>query len=557
MQTDFETYVSGHRNPDIDSLAAATALAKLRERQTKGKVTALCPGLMPDRASYLFQRFGVTPPMKKSDVYLRVRDLLDDTVPAVHSGTTLLDAVKMLGESKLSQLAIVDNDNRFLGMLSAMSLLSRLLNIGNDAGTSLTGRRIYTSLNLIKKALEAEDLSMFEPDVQQKYEVYVAAMSGNHFEEHLPDNNRELAIIVGDRPEIHLRALQRKIRLLIISGSNSVEPLILKEALQNDVSILYTPLDSATVIRRLKFSVPVEMTQFAVNQTVLSPNERIRDIRHKIINQPEDGIPVCENGVFQGVLFKKALSMPPPFRMILVDHNELEQSIAGVEEVPVIEVVDHHRIGMAPTNQPIKITADVVGSSCTLVASMYRSCGESLNAEFAGILLGGVVSDTLNLKSPTTSALDIKICEWLEKISGVTGTTLMEELLKVDSPLAVKKASEVVNGDRKDYSEGKVNFALAQVEETNLELLHQRKDELVQAMNEELEKKGLDFFGLLVTDAVRETSELLVLGNPVIISNLPYSQVSDDVYSLPGVLSRKKQLLPQLLSVISTLQHEL
>ena len=177
---------------------------------------------------------------------------------------------------------------------------------------------------------------------------------------------------------------------------------------------------------------------------------------------------------------------------------------------------------------------------------MYRSSGESLGADMAGLLLGGIVSDTLLLKSPTTADLDRRMCEWLEKVSGVTGAELMEELMRIDSPLASKSASEVIGQDRKDYTEGRFHFALAQVEESNLELLHQRKEELRTEMNRVMEREKLDFFGLLVTDAVRESSELLMTGSPELLRNLPYARLGDGLWSLPGVLSRKKQLLPQV-----------
>ena len=248
---------------------------------------------------------------------------------------------------------------------------------------------------------------------------------------------------------------------------------------------------------------------------------------------------------------KKSISEAPPHRLILVDHNEMDQSIPGAEEIPIIEVVDHHRIGMQPTISPIKFTGDVVGSTCTLVASMFKSLGESLTPDLAGILLGGIVTDTLNLKSPTTSPLDRKMLEWLEKISGVSATSLMAELSQIDSPLASSTPEVVINSDRKTYTNGKYKFSLSQVEETNLELLHQRQDELIKAMAEVQNAEGLNFIGLLVTDAVRETSEMLIIGANEIIRDLPYKAIGPNLFDLPDVLSRKKQLLPQVLFITS------
>ena len=549
-------FVCGHRNPDIDSIAAAVTLADLRRRQGMKSVTAICPGILPDRAAYLFERFHLEPPMSRNDVYVRVRDI-QESVPVIRSGCTLYDAVGMLRDSGLARLPVIDGEGKFLGMLSGMALLTNLLSIGNDvASTSLTGRRIKTSISLISQVLDAEPLNVRDGDQSQTFEVYVAAMSPDVFDEHLPENNHELAMIVGDRPDIQLKSIARKMRLMIVTGDRPVDPWVLQGAKTQGVSILLTKLDSATVIRRLKFSVPVEFTDFPQEALILTARDRMTEVKVRILNAAEDVIPVVDDGILTGVVLKRAFHAPLPFQMILVDHNELDQSIAGAGEIPVIEVVDHHRIGMNPTATPIKFTGDVVGSTCTLVAMMYRASGESLTPDMAGLLLGGIISDTLQLKSPTTAHLDVKMCEWLEKISGVRSCDLMSELLMIESALVTKSADDVISGDRKDYVDGRFRFALAQVEETNLELLQRRHDELVAAMEKQVKRDQLSMFALLVTDAARGNSELLVYGDRELISNLPYDKISDGHYALPGVLSRKKQLLPQILAITATLQNK-
>ena len=549
-----QIFVCGHRNPDIDSIAGAVALAELRRRQGFTNVTALCPGILPDRAAYLLERFKVPAPPSRNDVYVRVRDI-QSQVPLIESGCTLFDAVGTLRESGFARLPVVDKAGNYLGMLSGMALLANLLNIGNDAGSGLTGRRIRSSIKLITQVLDAEVLTVRDHDTAQTFEVYVAAMSPDVFDEHLPDNNHELAMIVGNRPDIHLKSIARKLRLMIITGNRPVDPWVLEGAKNEGVSIIQTKLDSATVIRRLKFSVPVEFSDFPEETLLLSPRDRMTEIKHRVLNHAEDVIPVLDEGKLAGVVLKRAFNAPPPFQMILVDHNEPEQSLPGVAELPVIEVVDHHRIGMNPTAQPIKFTGDVVGSSCTLIASMFRASGESLTPDMAGVLLGGIISDTLQLKSPTTAQLDRRMAEWLEKSSGVSGETLMNELLQIDSALAAKSPEEVIGNDRKDYVDGKYRFALAQVEESDLELLHERHDELIEVIKQTIKSDQLDFFGLLVTDAVRENSELLACGCPEMISSLPYDRLGNELYALPGVLSRKKQLLPQILAITASLQR--
>lgn len=553
------TFISGHRNPDIDSLAAATALAVLRQRHNDGEFIPICPGVFPDRAKYLFDKFHVAPPVSRNDVYIQIGDLMVD-VPAVNGATSLFAAVSQLRETRLPRLPAIDNDGKYLGMLSALALLDNLLCIDNDAdsGSGLTGRRVYTSTGMMRDVLEAEILAGDDLTSEQDFEVYVAAMSGDTFEAHLPTHGETLAILVGDRPDVQMRAVERKVKLLIVTGNCPVKPWVLRQALENGVAIMVTPLDSAAAIRRLKFSLPVHrVIGLDESNLPLSPGDRLRDVRKNILECRDDVIPVVDSqGRLAGAVLKQMLHETPPYRMILVDHNETDQSPPGTEEIPIVEVVDHHRIGMMPTAVPIRFTGDVVGSTCTLVAMMYRSTGERVTPEIAGILLGGIISDTLSLKSPTTADADRRMCEWLEKISGVSGEELMQELLRIDSPLAVKPAFEVINGDRKDYTDGKIRFALAQVEESNLELLHQRRDELAAEIRKTVESEKLDFFGLLVTDAVRGNSDFLAQGEPGILRNLPWRKYDSGVFSLPGVLSRKKQLLPQILSITASLQQK-
>ena len=548
-------YVTGHRNPDVDSLASAVALAELRRRQGYSNIQAICPGVLPEKGKYLFERFHTTPPLSRNDIYLRIRHIISNDVPFIKAGIPLLDAVSMLKSSDHMRLPIVDENNKYIGILSPLNLLSHLLGIGYDSGSSLTGRTINSSIDLIAKVIKADILTGSDTAKIQKFKIYIATMGVESFDSHIPLNDpNELAIISGDRSDIHLRALENKIRLLIITGEKSVEPIILNAAKMQNVTILKTNLDSAKVIGRIKFAMPVEDFALSESKLVLHPQDRVSVFFDQILNTPGDVIPVVErDGELIGVVLKKSISEAPPHRLILVDHNEMDQSIPGAEEIPIIEVVDHHRIGMQPTISPIKFTGDVVGSTCTLIASMYKSLGESLTPDLAGILLGGIVTDTLNLKSPTTSPLDRRMLEWLEKISGVSATSLMEELSHIDSPLASSTPDVVINSDRKTYTNGKYKFSLSQVEETNLELLHQRQDELIEAMKKIQNDEGLNFIGLLVTDAVRETSEMLMIGANEIIHDLPYKAIGQNLFDLPDVLSRKKQLLPQVLFI--TTEH--
>lgn len=552
-------FISGHRNPDIDSIMSAYALAELRRRQNPStEFIPICPGFLPERAAFLFRRFNVTPPEIRHDVFLRMRDLVRTTPLAITAGTPLFEAVNLLRQSEMLQLPVIDSAGKYLGMLSSVALLSQLLNITSNDAECFTGRRIFSSVEMICRVLDGEIITARERAQEQDFDVYVAAMHAESFTRHVPVERKDnLAVIVGDRPRIYEHALNLRIRLLIVTNPRELTPEFIRRAEEQGVSVIRTQLDSASVIRRLKFSIPVERTNIEAESTfTLSPDDRLRDHRKRILRAATEIVPVIDHeGFFFGSLHKKQLSETSPYGVILVDHNEPLQYLPGVDELPVVEVVDHHRISMFCSENPIRFTGDVVGSTCTLVAKMFRSEGETLSPQLAGLLLGGLVADTLQLKSPTTSETDREICAWLEKHCNVKAEQLMQEMLQIGSALMSCSANDVISGDRKDYTDGRYKFALSQVEETDLSLLRSRKQELIAQMKFRLEVENLSFFALLVTDAVHEISELLIIGECEVIRALPYEQIEENIFSLPGVLSRKKQLLPQMLSICSALQH--
>ena len=426
-----KTYVCGHRNPDVDSVMSAAALAELRRRTGTADAEAICAGRVPDKAKWVFSHFGLKPIRPRRDVYVRVRDLTDASVPMIDASVPLVDALRQLEASGESSLPVRDASGKFVGMLSPAKLLG----------------------------------------------LFIA--------------RADLTIPVGEAP------LHRCAQVLVDS-------------------------------------------------------DRVHDVKKAAIRNAHNHFPVVdENGVLLGTVLKRAFAEEPPYRMILVDHNETDQGIPGLEEIPVVEVVDHHRISFAATRDPIRYTADVVGSTCTLVARMYRAAGERPTKEIAGLLVAGIVSDTLNFQSPTTTDDDRTMCIWLEKLCGESADAIMEGLMSVASPLASMTAEQAIAIDAKSYAEGGRRFVLAQVEEAQLAVFHQRAQDLAAAMDRAVKAQGLDFMALMVTDPVRGNSELLFCGAEAVRRALPYRRTAEGLFLMPGVLSRKKQLLPEILSALA------
>lgn len=303
---------------------------------------------------------------------------------------------------------------------------------------------------------------------------------------------------------------------------------------------------SGQPLTTLLAQVPLAATQ------TFEVGERVHDIKRLALKSPHNHFPILTNErLLVGTVLKRAFADEARAAIILVDHNETAQGIPGLEEIPVIEVVDHHRISFVSTPEPIKYTGDAVGSTCTVVARMFRGEGLRPDKATAGILLAGIVADTLCYQSPTTTEADRTMAGWLEKICGEKAEDLFAGMMGVASELSRMSVKEAIESDRKVYNESGCKFSLAQVEESNLAVFRKRIGELGTALDELIRAEGLAFAALMVTDPVRGNSELLYRGAETVRRALPWRRTSDGVFILRGILSRKKQLLPEILNSLN------
>lgn len=556
-QVGIKTIIIGHRNPDTDSVAASTALAELKKKKGLKNVFAACAGLPGARTEYIFNRFNVPLPRVITDIHLKVEDIMIPKPDFIMCDNSLLKAIEIIQKKRIQRLPVIEKNKKFCGMLSSFSLLGDLLQIsGTNSDMGLTGRKVHSSIGLIKKVLGGTGLSIHREKEEQDFEVFVAAMNIESFKEHIPRKKPDnLAIVVGDRTDIHLMAINIEARLMIVTGSRCVDDVVVKAAREKGISIIKTPYDSATVIRRLKFSSPVGFTYPQEIETY-KKTDRICDIRRNVMKCHEDIFPVLdESGRLAGSFNKASINDNKPLQLILVDHNEFDHGVEGINELPVIEVVDHHRFAMPPTVQPIKITCDIVGSTCTLITEMFLEERLELSKSIAGILMGGIISDTLMLKSPTSTKRDKHALDALKKITGIQPEKLTEEVFKIGSLIAQHSPKDAITVDKKNFNTDRFTFSISQLEEISFEQFKKKKKQLLKSSQQLLKDENLDFFGLLVTDIAKECSILLATGEDEILSALPFHKIEENLYDLPKILSRKKQLLPLLFKILSDLEQ--
>jgi len=550
-----KTIIIGHRNPDTDSCAAATGYAALKTMMGHENVVCACAGIPGARTEYLYKKFNVPLPEIIEDISPRVADLMDTSPDVVYTGQTLLEAMDFLRCSKMSRVPVTTQDGMFAGMISLFDLADRMFQKARNTdfegtGEGVVGKSIETTIKLAAHSLNARVANLAgDADSMRRFDVYVGAMSVEKLKaDILSKNSRDrMTIVVGDRSDIHCLLIESGIELMIVTGNSPVNLDLLKLARNNGTTVLQTPFDSATAVRRLKFSSPVEAS-LQPNATSFAAHDKISDISHQIRSKREDNFPVLdENNTLLGTLSRFALDEDSSVQLILVDHNELNQAVKGASEVPIVEIIDHHRIGMAPTRQPILVMNDIVGSTSTLVTERYHISGLEPAPDIAGILMGGLITDTLLLRSPTSTDRDRHALEYLMKRSGADPEKLLNDYYNVGSMIATLPIEDLLAADRKIYHTGNAAFAVSQVEEAGFENFLNSQDSIMKALDDYVNRTDDIFAALFITDVVRENSLLAAAGSQKFLRALPFQQRETNLYDLRGIVSRKKQLLPALL----------
>jgi len=346
-------------------------------------------------------------------------------------------------------------------------------------------------------------------------------------------------------------AVDEKIRVMIVTGGLPVEQPVLDDARRNGVSIIKSPHDTATTAMLCRAAISVS---HLVIEPVLTfdEDESLAGIRNMAAESQFQAFPVVDDDKrVIGMLSKSDFLKKIERKLILVDHNELSQAVRGADQVEILEIIDHHRIGSLTTSQPILFRNEPVGSTSTIVADCFQRLGVELPQHIAGLLLAGLVSDTLNLTSPTTTPRDAEILSWLEEITRVNATRFTEKLFESGSVLISRSADQAITTDCKEYAEDGRRFSVAQIEEIGYSQFYKRKSEVQGALKSYQESKGYFFSALLITDVVRQSSLLVLSGDEKILLQIDYPEIEPGIYELSGVVSRKKQLLPYLTNALN------
>ncbi len=545
------TYVIGHKNPDADSICSALAYAALKAaRGETGYVAARC-GNSNARIDTILARFNQSLPVYLSDVSPRVRDLMVSEVVTVAPEATCAEALELIDRHHIRLLPVITAQRHVVGTLSLPHLGGIFIPRLSEPRSM---RQVRSSLYYMVRTLKATALHLVDADRVDEYFIRVGAMDvGTFWKISERENIRadKSLIIVGDRRDIQGRAITLGVRALIITGGQPVDDDIIRLATNAGVSVISSPWDSATTALCVRTATTIE---HIVEKQFLSfhPDARIADIRRKFsaLTAPAAMI-VDDDGTLVGVLSKGDILKPVQTRLVLVDHNEMTQAVNGAEDVTITEIIDHHRLGALNTAQPILFINEPVGSTCTIIADLFRREGLQPSPAIAGIMMSGLISDTLHLNGPTTTRKDAILLAWLAEIAGVNSKQLADEIFNSGSVILANPPERVVRSDFKTYDEENLRFSVSQVEELGFGNFWTHAEPIAAALQGLRDEEQLAFAALLVTDINTQNSLLLVKGDDALIQRINFAQVEQgEIFDLPGIVSRKKQLIPYLTNLI-------
>lgn len=544
-----EILVIGHRNPDTDSICSAIAYADFKHRIGFRDVVAARCGEVNERTQFVLRTFSVPPPLFVADVSPKVRDVMQSNVISVPPRTTAVDALAVMDERNIRVLPVLDPERHCLGLLSVFKASKFFFPAPNRIFDS---RRVLASVRTLARTLGAKMICAFEPDREEDLVLMVGAMKAASFASRLPNYAPEkIIVVVGDREDIQHLAVEGRVRVIVVTGGLEVSPEISELARRNEVTLLLSPHDSATTAMLCRSSITVE---HVLRQDFLTfrADERLREVQSVAAASSFQAFPVLDDDQrVVGMLSKSDFLKKIDRKLILVDHNELSQAVLGAEQVEILEIIDHHRIGAFSTSQPILFRNEPVGSTSTIIADGYLRHGVPLTPSIAGLLLAGLVSDTLNLTSPTATKRDADILAWLEQQSGVNAAEFTQQLFSSGSVLVSQPPERAITTDCKEYVEAGRRFSVAQIEELGFDVFWRSQAAIRSALEEYRTANGYLFSALFITDVVAQSSLLILAGPERFIGAVKYPEAAPGVFELDGIVSRKKQLLPYLTATLS------
>ncbi|MBR2894265.1 MAG: putative manganese-dependent inorganic diphosphatase [Oscillospiraceae bacterium] len=531
-----QIYVTGHRNPDTDSVVSAMAYAAMRNAVGDREYVAARLGHLSDETKRILDRFGFEPPQLIHNMRTQVQDLDYDTPPVLNEAVTVNRAwSEMEQDTHVTAIPITNDEGHLRGMLTSSSIAS--YDMSTIADPTLREVPLFNILSVLEGQLLCE---MEEIVNAISGEVVLALPQGT---EYPPFRHKETVLICGHQPEMLRRAVEFGVSCVILCQAELPEEI---RSIAKTTCIISTPYDSYRAVRRIFQAIPVSRVARKTELEYFHLTDYLDDVREVVLQSRYRSYPILdEQERVVGTLSRYHLMRPRRKRVVLVDHNEISQSVPGLSQAEILAIIDHHRLADIQTKNPIYVRNEPVGSTCTIVASMYQERGLMPSPKLAGLLAAAILSDTVMFKSPTCTSRDKQMAERMAHIANISLDELGQDIFSASSP-EDKPVEELVFADFKEFHIAGNTFGVGQITCVDSDRYLKRKQEFLTLMEETRQKNGYSMMILLLTDVLLEGSKILCVGGEDTFQQAFNVELREHEAFLPKVMSRKKQVIPML-----------
>jgi len=541
-----KVYIIGHKNPDTDSVAAAISYSCFKN--AAGRVAGLeqdalehTPAMLGDankETQFVLECFKVKMPQRLAHLKIRAKDVMSSNLITVTPDTSVRDAGNLLYKHNIRAIPVVDGENCLKGIITERNIAHRHIeevNVRSLVDTPVKAGQITETLD--------GKLVVGDPEKMLAGNVGVGAMEPETMVKYI---NKGDIVILGNRENAQLAAIRERVSALVITGDLYPTEKIISLAKREGVVIILTPHDTFAAVKLINLSIPVELIM-EEDFLILEEGDLLSEVIEDVLSSAlRLGLVVDSENHLLGIVTRQDLVSPAKRRVILVDHNEMSQSAPGIEEAQILEVIDHHRLGDIQTGEPILVINRPVGSTSTIIFKMFKEKHIDVPAEIAGIMLAAILSDTVLMKSPTTTEEDRAAVSELAGLASVNAVEFGVEMYRQASDIESASPKDLILGDLKLYEFSGIKLGIGQLETIDSRSVLKRKREILNAMDEILSDRDYDGLFFMITDILREGTDLLVVGKTRIAEKAFEKKLTENCMFLPGVISRKKQVAPPL-----------
>lgn len=544
-------FITGHKNPDTDSIASAIVYADLKSKiDSENDYVPVRLGELNLESKWVLDKWKQPAPRYIENLKQKVEDLGLEKPITVRENISIYQAANYLQPRNVSFLPIVDEQNSLKGIVTLSNLTKSYMDVWDDIILWGAGTKIEN----IVEVLSGEIVHL--PENPNKYNGRMLVYASEVDEEgHSKEGD---VLIVGNRLDAQNEAIDRKVGILIVSSGHEVEDEILEKAKQNNVTVLTTKYNSFMAARLLPQAIPVSYVMTKDNLQYFTPDEYLEDVSRKVKNTRFRNFPIVNNNLeVIGELNRNNLLFDKKKQVILVDHNESNQSIDDRDNVEILEIIDHHRVANINTNSPIYFRNVPVGCTSTILAMMYKEYGVTPSKEMAGLMASAIISDTLLFRSPTTTEIDKRILKELAQIAEIDLEKYGEEMFSAGTSLEGVSVTDILMTDSKKFKIEDKNARVSQSFTTNLDSVEKFVDEIISTMVSVNNNENTDVFALFITDIFNEKSLVITVGEMnEALANEFAAEYKEDGYIVNGLLSRKKQFIPALTRAVNKIKQE-